>query len=161
MGLRLRQEVTRLQAKRKTRESHYMLLGVQKVWGNEPSHFQVNSHCGSWTPKWTFESSKRDFRGQNPSAWKLLYIIGKILKCRCLKWACIVHLDIWNTSYGQKKGRLLKFKNRPNLLACRWRAGGMQHTIRKLLIRAITLRQTSSQSEVYMKSYGFPKSQEP
>jgi len=41
------------------------------------------------------------------------------------------HLDIWNTSYGQKKGREsnwqfdsrpLKVKNRPDLLACRWRA---------------------------------------
>jgi hypothetical protein len=24
---------------------HHMLLGVQRVWGNEPSHSQVNSHC--------------------------------------------------------------------------------------------------------------------
>ncbi len=39
------------------------------------------------------------------------------------------HLDIWNTSYGQKKGwksnwqfdsRRLKVKNRFNLLVCRW-----------------------------------------
>jgi hypothetical protein len=27
------------------------------------------------------------------------------LKRRYLKWACIAHLNIWNTSYGQKKGR--------------------------------------------------------
>jgi hypothetical protein len=27
------------------------------------------------------------------------------LKCKCLKWACMTHLDIWNTSYGQKKNR--------------------------------------------------------
>jgi hypothetical protein len=32
------------------------------------------------------------------------YIIGKLLERRCLKSACIAHLDIWNTSYGQKKG---------------------------------------------------------
>jgi hypothetical protein len=41
------------------------------------------------------------------------------------------HLDIWNTIYGQKKGREsncqfdfwpLKIKNRPNFFACRWRA---------------------------------------
>jgi hypothetical protein len=40
------------------------------------------------------------------------------------------HLDIWNTSYGQKKGwksnwqfdsRRLKVKNRFNLLVCKWR----------------------------------------
>ncbi len=53
------------------------------------------------------------------------------MKYRCLKWARIAHFDIYNTSYGQKKGREsnwqfdswpLKFRNRPNFLACRWRA---------------------------------------
>jgi len=53
------------------------------------------------------------------------------LERKCPKWARITHLDIWNTSYGQKKGREsnwqfdsrpLKVKNRPDLLACRWRA---------------------------------------
>ncbi len=53
------------------------------------------------------------------------------MKCKYLKWACITHLDIWNTSYGQKKGwesngqfdsRPLKVKNQPNSLACRWHA---------------------------------------
>jgi hypothetical protein len=42
------------------------------------------------------------------------------------KMACMTHLDIWNISYGQKKGqfdsRPLKVKNRPNFLAFRWRA---------------------------------------
>jgi len=60
-----------------------------------------------------------------------LYIIEKILKLRCLKWACMTHLDIWHTSYGQKNGREsnwqfdsqpLKVKNRPNFLAWRKRA---------------------------------------
>jgi hypothetical protein len=45
--------------------------------------------------------------------------------------ACMTHLHIWNTSYGQKKGQEsnwqfdsqpLKVKNWPNFLACRWRA---------------------------------------
>jgi hypothetical protein len=35
----------------------------------------------------------------------IFYIIRKLLEHRCLKWAHIAHLDIWNTSYGQKKGR--------------------------------------------------------
>jgi hypothetical protein len=61
----------------------------------------------------------------------VIYIIGKLLKRKCLKWAHITHLDIWNTSYGQKKGlesncqfhsRLEKVRNRPDLLICRWRA---------------------------------------
>jgi len=46
-----------------------------------------------------------------------------------LKWARITHLDIWNTSYSQKKGREsnwqfdswpLKIRNRPNFVACKW-----------------------------------------
>jgi len=53
------------------------------------------------------------------------------LELRCLKWAHITHLDTWNTSYGQKKGRKsncqfdswpLKVRNRPNFLAYRWHA---------------------------------------
>jgi hypothetical protein len=91
----------------------------------------VNSHVGSWSPKRTPESSERDCRRQNSLPWRVFYIIGKILKCRCLKWARITHLDIWNTSYGQKKSREsnwhfdsrpLKVKNRPNSLACKQRA---------------------------------------
>jgi hypothetical protein len=61
----------------------------------------------------------------------ILYIIGKLLKRKCLKWARIAHLDIWNTSYGQKKVResncqfdswSQKVKNWPDLLSCRGRA---------------------------------------
>jgi len=79
----------------------------------------------------TPESSRSDCRGQNLLVWRFLYIIGKLLNRRCLKWARITHLDIWNTSYGQKKGResnwqfdsrSLKVRNWLNLLAWRWRA---------------------------------------
>ncbi len=53
------------------------------------------------------------------------------MKLRCLKWACMTHLDIWNTSYDQKKAqeskwqfdsRPLKVRNRPDFLVCRQRA---------------------------------------
>ncbi len=54
-----------------------------------------------WTPK----CSESDCKGQNPMVQGVIYIIGKILKLKCLKWARMTHLDIWNTSYGQKKGR--------------------------------------------------------
>jgi hypothetical protein len=62
---------------------------------------------------------------------EIFSIIGKFLERRCLKWACIAHLDIWNTSYGQKKGREsnwqfdsqpLKIRNRPDFVGCRWHA---------------------------------------
>jgi hypothetical protein len=130
LGSRPRQGVTRLQAKRETWESLHMLLGVQRVWRNEPSHSEVNSHVGSWSPEWTLKSSERDCRGQNSLPQTILCVIKNLLKCKCLKWARIAHLDIWNTSYGQKKGRKsnwqfdsrpLKIRNQPNFLACRQR----------------------------------------
>ncbi len=111
--------------------------GVQRVWGHEPSHSQVNSHVGNWSPERTPESSERDCRGQNPLHWGVLYIIGMLLKRRCLKWARIAHLDIYNASYGQKNGREskwqfdswpLKVENQPDFRACkkpatyRWKA---------------------------------------
>jgi hypothetical protein len=80
----------------------------------------------------TSKSSEGDCRG-----WKVPYIIGKLLKCKCLKWPYMTHSDIWNTSYGQKKGQKSnwqfdfwpqKVKNRPDFVACkchvtyRWKA---------------------------------------
>jgi hypothetical protein len=99
----------------------------RKVWGSEPSHSQSNSHFGKWSPE-TLES---DLRGQKSISCGIFYIIGNLLERRCLKWARIAHLDIWNTSYGQKKGwesncqfdsRPEKVRNRPDLLSCRWHA---------------------------------------
>jgi hypothetical protein len=126
-----RQGVARLRAKRETWESLHMLPGVQRVWGHEPSHSQVNSHVGNWIPERTPEFLERDCRDQNSSPWRIIYIIGKLLKCGFLKWAIITHLNIFNTSYGQKKSqesncqfdsRPLKVKNQPDFLACRWHA---------------------------------------
>jgi hypothetical protein len=99
------------------------------MWGNEPLYSQGNSHFGSWSPKWTPKSSKSDWRGQNLLDWGVLYIIGKLLELRFLKWANMTHFNIWNTSYGQKKGREsnwqfdsrpLKVGNCSNFLAWRW-----------------------------------------
>jgi len=74
------------------------------------------------------------------------YINGKLLKRRCLKWACIAHLDLSNTSYGQKKGRESNASLTPDhkksgidpiYLATR----GVPHIIQKLLTKATTLLQ--------------------
>jgi hypothetical protein len=83
-----------------------MLLGVQRVWGNEPSHSQGNSHCGSWSPKWTPELLKYDYRGQNPLAWRGYYIIGKLLKHRCLKWARIVFWHLKHKLWRKERSRV-------------------------------------------------------
>jgi hypothetical protein len=60
-------------------------------------------------PLWEleFQMDSRIFRAQSqrskPIVLKSFYIIGKLLKHRCLNWAHIAHLDIWNTSYDKKK----------------------------------------------------------
>jgi hypothetical protein len=59
----------------------------KRIWGKNP-------HTPKWTP--TLGVGIR---------W-VIYIIRKLLKRRCLKWVRITHLDIWNTSYGQKKSHL-------------------------------------------------------
>jgi hypothetical protein len=97
----------------------------------------MNPHTPKGTPIWELESrwtpkfSKSNCRGQNSLDWGIAYIIRKLLEHRCLKWARITHLDIWNTCYGQKKGqesnwqfdsRPLKVGNRPDFLVCRWHA---------------------------------------
>jgi len=43
--------------------------------------------------QWTLECSESDYKGQNPMARGFFYTIGKLLKCRCLKWARMTHLD--------------------------------------------------------------------
>jgi hypothetical protein len=47
-------------------------------------------------------------QGSKPNGLNFFYIIGKLLKCRYLKWTRMTHLDIWNISYGQKKGPWVK-----------------------------------------------------
>jgi hypothetical protein len=114
--------------KRMPRNKH----GSVEECENEHSHSQMNFHC-AWEleSRWTLETSESDWKGQNPFPWGIIYIIGKLLKCRCPKWACMTHLDICNTSYGQKKGRESnwqfdfrprKVENRPDSLVCKWRA---------------------------------------
>jgi hypothetical protein len=87
------------------------------------------------------------------------------LKQRCLKWARIAHLDIWNTSYGQKKGREsnwqfdfwpLKVENWPNFITFRQRV--TYHW--KALNEGYNFVYTSAPSEVCMQSYAPSKLQE-
>jgi hypothetical protein len=41
-----------------------------------------------WTPKFL----ESNFNGQNSLDWKIPYNLGKLLRCTCLKWACMTHL---------------------------------------------------------------------
>jgi hypothetical protein len=121
-------------AKRKPRNHITYSWECKRVWGS----------VKEWTltlprqlpllemeSRWTSKTSESDCRGQNSMSCDILYIIGKLLERRCLKCARIAHLDIWNVSYGQKKGRKSncqfdsrpqKVGNRPDLLSCRGRA---------------------------------------
>jgi hypothetical protein len=111
----------------------------ERVWG-ETHTFEM----GTWESSGTSETSKFDCRGQNTLHRGGLYIIGKLWKCRCCKWACIGHLDIWSTRYGKKKGRESnwQFDSRPlkvgidPISVC---ASGVRHTVNKLSRRATSL----------------------
>jgi hypothetical protein len=81
-----------------------MPLGVQKSVREKTLTFPSELPCWELESWWTPECSESDCKGQNPMFQKFLHTIEKLLKRRCLKWACITHLDIWNTRYGQKKG---------------------------------------------------------
>jgi len=127
-------EFTRVRAKKKPRSHITYSWECKKVWRSMrewtltlPRQLPLWEMESQWTPK-TLES---DFRGQNSMACGVFYIIEKLLEHKCLKWAHIAHLDIYNTSYGQKKGRESncqfdsrpeKVKNRPDLLGCKGRA---------------------------------------
>jgi hypothetical protein len=85
----------------------------------------------TWESSGTPETSKFDCRGQNTLPWSVIYVIGKLLKCRCRKWPRMSHLDICSTSYGKNKGwesnwqfdsRPLKVRNQPDPGVCRWSA---------------------------------------
>ncbi len=84
-------------------ESHHILLGM---WGSVREWtFTLPRQLPLWEmeSRWTPEISESNFKGQISMACGVLYITGKLLERRCLKWCRIAHLDIWNTSYGQKK----------------------------------------------------------
>jgi len=50
--------------------------------------------CWELESQWTPECSKNDCKGQNSMALVFLHTIKKLLKCKCLKWVRITHLDI-------------------------------------------------------------------
>ncbi len=99
-------------------------------WNSTPKSGKLES---TETPK----NLELEFKGQSTSYWGVLYITGKVLKCRCLKWPHMGHLVISSPSYGQKKGREsnwqfdsrpLKVRNRPlpdvdgRIVTWRWKA---------------------------------------
>jgi hypothetical protein len=83
---------------------------------------------GTWEFAGTPKTSEFNCTSQNTLHWNVFYIIGKLSKCRCRKWARMNHLDICSTSYDKKKGQEsncqfdfwpLKVRNQPDPGACR------------------------------------------
>jgi hypothetical protein len=85
----------------------------------------------------TLKNLELNFRGQISLHSSVLYVIEKVLKCRCTKWPRMSHLDVCSPSYGQTKGwesncqfdsRPLKVGNQPLSDVCsksatwRWKA---------------------------------------
>ncbi len=100
--------------------------------GVKPNTSKVGDLESSETP----QCLELDSKAQNTSHWRVLDVIGKVLKRRYRKWPRIGHLDICSSSYGQKKGqesnwqfdsRPLKVGNRPlpdlrlESARCRWK----------------------------------------
>jgi hypothetical protein len=94
LGLRPMQGLAKVWAKKEARKSHLMLLGMKE--GVKRWTFTFPNEFAFWEleSQWTFESSKSNCKGQNPLDWGVPYIIGNLLKRRCLKWARMTHLDI-------------------------------------------------------------------
>ncbi len=82
---------------------NYFITVVTPLWAKceDETHTPKSGDLeSSGTPK----NLELNFRSQNTLHWGVLYINGKVLKCRCPKWPRMNHLDICSPSYGQKKG---------------------------------------------------------
>jgi len=86
------------------------------------------SKSGNWESFGTPATSELDNKGKNTLPWGVLYTVEKVLKCKCPKWPCMNHLDIYSPSYGQKKGWELNWQfdswplkvgNQPDSDVCR------------------------------------------
>jgi hypothetical protein len=58
---------------------------------------------GTWEFSGTPKISEFDYKSQNTSHWGVLYIIGKLSKCKCRKWAYMGHLKHLQHKLWQKE----------------------------------------------------------
>jgi hypothetical protein len=106
----------------------------------------MNPHIPKWAPtlkvgvpmdSWIF---RKVFQGSKFIGLNSFFTIGKLFKQKCLKWACMAHLNTQKTSYGQKKGqesksqfesRPLKVRNYTEIGVCRWNVAYIQKALDK------------------------------
>jgi hypothetical protein len=142
-----RKGIARVRAKRKLGSHITYSWECKKVWGSVrewtltlPRQLPLWEMESRWTPK----TSESDLKGQNSMACGVLYIIGKLLKHRCLKWAFIVHSDIWNTSYAKRRAgsqiaNLTPDQKKSGIDPIYLSIDNVRHTVEKLSTRATTL----------------------
>jgi hypothetical protein len=83
LGSWRRQRLTRARVKREARECGRMWKWTLRL----PSELPFWELEFWWTP----EPLESDCKGQNPLDYEVPYIIGKLLECKCLKWADMTH----------------------------------------------------------------------
>jgi hypothetical protein len=99
--------------------------------------------------QWIPETLESDFRGQNSMDCGVIYIIGKLLEHRCLKWARIVHLKsetqvMAKRKVGSQIGILIPNHKKSGIDPISVCADGVRYTVGKFSTRATTFLQTSS-----------------
>jgi len=113
--------------------THFMAKVSQPHFGLSVRMKFTLSKVGTWSPPGLPKTQSLIAGVKKPCIGGVLYINGKLLKCRCPKWPRMSHLDICSPSYGQKKGREsnwqfdsrpLKIGNRPLPNICRRSAIG-------------------------------------
>jgi hypothetical protein len=94
LGLRPKQGLAKVWAKKEAHESHVMLPRLQE--SVKERTLTLLSELPFWEleSQWTPKSLENNYRGQNPLDQKVPYIIENLLKLSCRNWARITHLDI-------------------------------------------------------------------
>jgi hypothetical protein len=132
----------------------------KRVWGNEPSHCQMNSHFGNLSLG-GLPNFQRAITGVK-THWIEMFLILLESSWNVDVWSGLawpiwtIKTQVMAKRRAKSQIRPLKVRNHPDFLTL----GGVQHTVGKLSTRGTTLLQTSSQSEVYTQSYGPSKSWE-
>jgi hypothetical protein len=103
LGLWPKQALAKVQDKIEARKLHFMLSGMQqsvKEWNPTlPSEFPLWELESQWIPKF----SKGNCKGYNSLDWKVIYIIKKLLECRCPNWARVTHLGTKTQVMAKRK----------------------------------------------------------
>jgi hypothetical protein len=120
-------------------ENHiYIPKSVGECEGMNPQIFKWILILGIVVP---MDFSENDLKSQNSLYWNFPYTIGNLLRHKCLKWSCIIHLNIYNINYGWKKVETqsvnLIFDHYKSKIPLNYMcARGMSHIVEKLSTKA-------------------------